>query len=317
MDLKSPVLSDREAVCDAVQAAGYKGSDACFGNIFLLRNKYGTIIDVANGFLFRYYSGGKNRTGYTFPLGKGNMEKALGMIEEDSRKNGRPLQFCFVTDEQKKQLSDYFGSRLVFGKDRGDADYIYSAEALSSLSGKLYQKKRNHISKFSRTYDDFELRPLTPDNFSDALKIEEMWLKDEDYLPYDISAQTNIENEAEKSEDVISRLAEYGCIKEALTYFDELCMRGAVLYVYGRPVAMTMASEIIRNVWDIHFEKVIGEYALNGGYAVINKLFASALCGAELINREEDINIEGLRKAKLSYYPTVIFEKSYACAGKE
>ena len=76
---------------------------------------------------------------------------------------------------------------------------------------------------------------------------------------------------------------------------------------------MTLASEITPGVWDIHFEKVIGEYAVNGGYAIINRLFAESLVavGAKLINREEDINIEGLRKAKLSYYPQTILDKTH------
>jgi hypothetical protein len=82
---------------------------------------------------------------------------------------------------------------------------------------------------------------------------------------------------------------------------------------------MTLASEIAPGAWDIHFEKVIDEYAVNGGYAIINKLFAERLvaAGARLINREEDINIEGLRKAKLSYYPQTILDKTHAVVDGE
>ena len=78
------------------------------------------------------------------------------------------------------------------------------------------------------------------------------------------------------------------------------------------PVGRAMASEIAPGVGGVHFEKVIGEYADNGGYAVINKMFAETLASAKLINREEDINIEGLRKAKLSYYPLIILDKCHA-----
>ena len=105
---------------------------------------------------------------------------------------------------------------------------------------------------------------------------------------------------------------EYCAIEEALQNFEALGMKGAILYVEGKPVGMTMASRIIPGEWDIHFEKVIDEYANNGGYAVINKMFAETLTGARLINREEDIGIEGLRKAKLSYYPLTILDKSHA-----
>ena len=39
----------------------------------------------------------------------------------------------------------------------------------------------------------------------------------------------------------------------------------------------------------------------NGAYAAINRLFAQTL-NCTWLNREEDIGIEGLRKAKMSYH---------------
>lgn len=301
MDFRRPVLSDREAVRDSVMEAGYTGSDASFGNIFLLQEKYDTLITFDGNLLIRYYNGEKSRRGYTFPLGKGNIKKTVFDIIQDSEKSGRPLEFCFVDEKQKEQLENIFKEQITFTKDRGDSDYIYSLEALSALQGKQYQKKRNHISRFSRTYSDFELRSITENNISDAFKIEEQWL----------SEQNDDENSSDRSE-ISSRNLEYSCIKTSLEHFDELGLRGAVLYVYGRPAAMTVASEIIPDVWDIHFEKAVGEYADNGAYSVINKLFAGSLGNTGLINREEDINIEGLRKAKLSYHPQIIFDKYHA-----
>lgn len=309
LKLREPQVFDKDAVKRTAAAADYFGSDAAFGNLYLLRHKYNTLIDIKDGFLFRYYRGHGSRSGYTFPLGKGDLSAALDLIELDAKENGRALCFCLVTDEQKAQLLSRYGGRISFTEDMGDSDYIYSAECLSKLEGKLYQKKRNHISKFTRTYGEFSLKPLSRDNFADALYVEEMWLKEGECIDDDAAA--------ERSENDESRQAEYRCICEALDNFDALGMRGAVLYVGGLPAGMTMATEISDGVWDIHFEKVIGEYAANGGYAVINKLFAQSLSGAEFINREEDINIEGLRKAKLSYYPQTILEKHHAVVRME
>ena len=186
------------------------------------------------------------------------------------------------------------------------------------MAGNQYKKKRNHISRFNRTYLDYEIRPLTPSNFDDALAVEKSWLKIEkldDLANPDCECTCECEEAAwaERSEDEKSRHAEYCAIVEALENFDVLGMKGAVLYVGGVPAGMTMASEIAPGAWDIHFEKVIDEYAVNGGYAIINKLFAERLvaAGAKFINREEDINIEGLRKAKLSYYPQTILDKTH------
>lgn len=191
-----------------------------------------------------------------------------------------------------------------------------TAEGLATLAGSQYRKKRNHISRFNRTYSEYEMHLLVPKNFEDALAIEKKWLDVEslgglDDSDSECTCECREAAWAERSEDEKSRLAEYCAICEAIDHFDTLGMIGAVLYVGGVPVGMTMASEILPGVWDTHFEKVIDEYAENGGYTVVNKLFAERLVavGAKFINREEDISIAGLRKAKLSYYPTTILDK--------
>ena len=322
-----PEISDRIAVTSAVAEAGYMGSDASFANIYLLRKKYGTEIALQEGFLFRYYNGQGSRRGYAFPLGAGNPQAALAFVAEDARESGRPLEFCLVDEPRAQILREYFNAiagvdgaepTFFFSENRGDSDYIYSAESLATLAGNQYKKKRNHVSRFNRTYLDYEIRPLTPENFADALAVEKSWLNTETLgESSDTDCECTCECReaawAERSEDEKSRLSEYCAIREAIEYFDELGMKGAVLYVEGKPVGMTMASEILPGVWDIHFEKVIDEYAVNGGYAIINKLFAERLvaAGAKFINREEDINIEGLRKAKLSYYPQTILDKTH------
>ena len=320
---KSPELNDREAAAKVVAASGYIGSDACFTNVYLLRKKYGTQVALQDGFLFRYYNGQGSRRGYAFPLGEGDVSAALARIVDDARESGRPLEFCLVDEPRAQILQEYFNanagsngaeSPLHFEENRGDSDYIYSAEGLATLSGNQYRKKRNHISRFTRSYEQFELRHITPENTSVALDLEKQWLKS---VAGETACEPTCECEeaarAECSEDEMSRMAEYCAIQEALENFDELGMKGVVLYVGGVPAGMTMASEISPGVWDIHFEKVIDEYAVNGGYAVINKMFAERLvtAGAKFINREEDIGLEGLRKAKLSYYPLTILDKTH------
>ena len=328
---KSPELNDREAAAKAVAASGYIGSDASFANIYLLRKKYGTQFALQDGFLFRYYNGQGSRRGYAFPLGEGDVGAALARIVDDARESGRPLEFCLVDEPRAQILREYFNANCVvetegisgkecagpilhFENNRGDSYYIYSAEGLATLAGNQYRKKRNHISRFNRTYGQFELQEITAENAGVALEIEKSWLKS---VAGDSACEPTCDCAeaawAERSENEKSRMAEYCAIVEALEKFDALGMKGAVLYAEGKAVGVTMASEIAPGAWDIHFEKVIGEYADNGGYAVINKMFAERLvaAGAKFINREEDIGLEGLRKAKLSYYPLTILDKTH------
>ena len=311
---KTPELSDMFAAMRAVADSGYIGSDAGFANIYLLRKKYDTLLALQDGFLFRYYNGEGSRRGYAFPLGADDPRNALDQIVKDAQESGRPLEFCLIDEPRAQILAEHFGTSTVnFEHNRGDSDYIYSAESLASLSGNNYRKKRNHISKFSRTYANFELRSITRENAAEALEIEKSWLN-AGIAGEPCKPTCECEHYAwiEYSEDEKSRLMEFCAIEEALQHFDELGFKGGLLYVEEKPVGMTLASEITPGVWDIHFEKVIGEYAVNGGYAVINKLFAETLTEARLLNREEDVNIEGLRKAKLSYYPLIILDKCHA-----
>ena len=286
-----PEAEDEDWINSCIAVSGTMASDASFANIYLLRNKYSTKISRYKDFIIRKYSGKGARCGYTFPLGKGDVAKALAEIEKDAKECGERLQFAFVTEEQKEVLENAMPARFCYSSDAGDSDYIYLRSELASLSGKAFHKKKNQFSKFVRTYPDYKYYEIGACNIYDAQKVADAWyyehLQDED----------------------ASQLAEYKAIKEALDNFEELGLIGGIIYVNDSPCAMTIASKINENTVDVHFEKAVGEYALNGGYAAINKLFSEKLDGVTWLNREEDIGIEGLRKAKLSYRPKIMLKK--------
>ena len=286
-----PEAEDEDWINSCIAVSGTMASDASFANIYLLRNKYSTKISRYKDFIIRKYSGKGARCGYTFPLGKGDVAKALAEIEKDAKECGERLQFAFVTEEQKEVLENAMPARFCYSSDAGDSDYIYLRSELASLSGKAFHKKKNHFSKFVRTYPDYKYYEIGACNIYDAQKVADAWyyehLQDED----------------------ASQLAEYKAIKAALENFEELGLIGGIIYVNDSPCAMTIASKINENTVDVHFEKAVGEYALNGGYAAINKLFSEKLDGVTWLNREEDIGIEGLRKAKLSYRPKIMLKK--------
>lgn len=286
-----PEAEDEDWINSCIAVSGTMASDASFANIYLLRNKYSTKISRYKDFIIRKYSGKGARCGYTFPLGKGDVAKALAEIEKDAKECGERLQFAFVTEEQKEVLENAMPARFCYSSDAGDSDYIYLRSELASLSGKAFHKKKNHFSKFVRTYPDYKYYEIGACNIYDAQKVADAWYYEHLY-----------------DEDA-SQLAEYKAIKEALENFEELGLIGGIIYVNDSPCAMTIASKINENTVDVHFEKAVGEYALNGGYAAINKLFSEKLDGVTWLNREEDIGIEGLRKAKLSYRPKIMLKK--------
>ena len=97
-------------------------------------------------------------------------------------------------------------------------------------------------------------------------------------------------------------------LRKAFANFEELKLSGGLIRIEGKPVAYTIGEEINPQVFLLHFEKALAGY--DGLYAAINNEFARRnLSGYQYINREEDLGLEGLRKAKLSYHPAIILEK--------
>jgi uncharacterized protein len=72
--------------------------------------------------------------------------------------------------------------------------------------------------------------------------------------------------------------------------------------------AFTFGEMINEDTAVIHVEK--GNPDIKGIYPVINQEFCqNTWQGVKYINREEDMGIEGLKKAKESYYPVMLIEK--------
>ena len=300
-------LLDFEYLKNNLDTSNLFGSDSCIANLFLLQTKYNTELKIKNGILIRYYYGDENRTGYGFPIPIKSPDKsskwlsgAINVLIEDAQSQNRPLSFCLLTQEQKNQIDNCFASDFPqlstdWKTNRDDCDYVYLRENLAELPGSHYQKKRNHISRFNRTYgENWEFKAYPENDIAaDILAVSRKWF-----------------SEKRGESDPILQL-EQQSIELALENTELLGLRGGVLYINGEPAAMTLAAPISDDVVDVIYEKSIGEFEHNGSYAVINQQFARQCQNFLYINREEDMGVEGLRKAKLSYKPTMILEKFY------
>ncbi len=170
-------------------------------------------------------------------------------------------------------------------------DYLYSTDDIINLSGKKYHSKRNHIAAFDKKYE-WHYESIDESNIPSVLKCAEEWYESFDNL----SESLRVERES---------------IKALLSNMQVLCCRGGALFVGEKVVAFTIGSPISNDVFDIHIEKALKKY--DGAYAKINNEFAKReLSDFCFINREDDMGLEGLRKAKLSYHPTR-FVKKYNC----
>lgn len=116
----------------------------------------------------------------------------------------------------------------------------------------------------------------------------------------------NCINEEEKIE--YDKVDESKLVVYAIRHRKELGMIGGALRVQGEVVAITLGERLTDDTFVVHFEKAYAE--IQGAYPMINREFVRhELSGYTYVNREEDLGVEGLRKAKLSYRPEIILNK--------
>lgn len=256
-------------------------------NAYLWREKFNIYITVKNGTLFKAYLTDDGKIwGYSMPVG-GDLRMAVEEIFADAKERKSTPTIALLTKAERATLETLYPSKFVYTRSPENQDYIYLSEDLINLSGKKFHAKRNHISRFFKTYDNVRFALIDKTNKVDAYNVAVDWCK-----------ENNVDFENYYEMDII---------RDALENMEEYHMRGAVLYVDEKPVAMTMGSEISKIAFDVNFEKALRSY--DGVYAVINNEFAKTLSAYKYINREEDMGIEGLKKAKLSYNPIIILDR--------
>lgn len=221
--------------------------------------------------------------GPIFSLLGGNVMQKAKLITEYCLNNDIVPKIA-INEEQLGDLDDEF---QLF-ESENSAEYLYSTDALANLSGKKYHSKRNHIAAFSKQYN-WSFEEINEQNKNEILEISDNWISDN-----------------EKTNDTSINTDRDG-IEMLLNNFAAFKARGGIIRVDGKAVAFCLGTQISDKVFDINFEKALPEY--KGAYAVINREFAKTLTGFEFINREDDLGIAGLRKAKLSYRPQRIFKK--------
>jgi hypothetical protein len=282
-------LAHREMILRYTLASERRNCDLSFANLMSWRFLYLTQVAELDGYLlFRFYVDGQ--LVYMMPLGEGPLRPVILALMDDARGQQAEFRMAGVCTELVPLLEAEFPGVFRFTGNRDYADYVYLRTDLASLRGKKLQAKRNHVHRFQALYPDYEYLPLTPDRVEECLQLEELWRREN--------------GAAEK----FALDAERRSMTFALQHLQELGIQGAVLHAAGRPVAFTYGAPINAVTWDTCVEKADTE--VEGAYAMINMLYAQHLDEQYLyINREEDLGLEGLRRAKLSYHPATLLDK--------
>lgn len=259
-----------------------------FVNLLVWQKAYSNCFKIMDD-CFLLYSKKENGSRYRLPFCD-DFQKGFKKIIE---LNDGKLPNIWATDGGKfEKFKDIYGDQYFIDEIRDAFDYIYKTEDLAMLSGKKYHSKRNHISSFSKKYD-WKYKRIDKSLIPDVIACSEKWYNEN----------------ADKMDKYMS--VERDAITVLLENMEILGVRGGAILVDDTIVAFTLGSEINELTFDIHIEKALKDYS--EAYTVINREFAkNELSEYVYINREDDMGLEGLRKAKLSYKPHMLLKK-YVC----
>lgn len=221
------------------------------------------------------------------PLGAAKEETArAGLQALAEAGHGAKLARVTRADLERLELTE---EKYEITPDRAQSDYVYRVSDLIELRGNRYHDKRNHLEQFGRAHE-YLYRPLTPNLAPACKELQDRWCD-------------------EKHCDLQATLrAEARAVKEVLDHLEELGVAGGCLEIGGQIEAFTLGELLDPETVVIHIEKANAQF--HGLYQLINQQFlAQEWAALAFVNREQDLGIEGLRRAKQSYHPHHLVEK--------
>lgn len=288
---KKITLEEKSIIKKYIEMTERQACDYSVANLILWSGVYKTEYAIENEILFIKFQS-DNHTYFTFPMGNGDLRFAFEWMKDYCRELNIEFRLNVVEPHMYAKIQEVFPEEYDIVYVRDNADYVYKMEDLKNLSGKKYHGKKNHINKFLKTNDNWLYEKITEENSEECIDMVKEWC-----------IQNGCCDDKEKA-------AEICVLIKGIKNRTELELTGGLIRTNGRVVAMTLGERLNENTFVIHFEKAFLD--VNGAYPMINQQFIlNELTGYTYINREEDLGIAGLRKAKESYKPEFLVQKGY------
>lgn len=291
IDFRPLTIEDKEIFTSFFSKSTFRNCDFSFSNIYCWRHSYNTTYTIKDKHLLIRFYAGEDCPGYLYPLGDTDLKNAIEELVSDAKERKHPFVLYAITEKMFDSIEKALPGKFRYEKDRAWAEYIYDTERLINLKGKKLQSKRNHINKFKSEYPSFEYKSLSDQYIPLCLDLYHKW---------------GYENKEIREEQ--SLMEEKFATMSAFDNFDKLDLKGGVILNEGKLFAYSFGQKLTEDTFDVQAEKSL--YEIDGGFTIINQQFAEHECkGFKYANREEDLGIESLRRAKLSYQPVIILEK--------
>lgn len=295
-------IENRQILEEYLNGYEYKTSGLSFSALYMWRDinrfSYDIIgdymcisgvshLELEDGIILPFMFPPLTRTGR---YDKDSLRETIYKAKKHFEKAGQPFSLRLVPFHLMEIIKEAC-PEICFRDDRPNYDYIYSTQELIDLKGRAFHGKKNHLNYFKRTYD-YEYVELTSDMADDAMEFISEFNKRKE-VPAHEMAMLKMEEEA--MDDVLRNIEKVGY------------SAGAIL-IDGKIEAIAIGGKLGKNTITEHVEKANVNF--RGLYQAINNEFCKNVAAkAKYINREEDMGIPNLRKAKLSYNPVKLLEK--------
>lgn len=259
--------------------------EVCFSNLFMWKAGYNMKYDIIDGFLVVFAGYDPIGEYFHMPIGDGDKREVLLKLDKYMTERFGSYSIRKLLKEDKEELERLFPGKFLYEENREFYDYVYKTESLIKLSGKKYHAKKNHLNRFKNSYS-YKFHPIDKESIAACRDVALQWI-------------------LKRNDD--PDMEEYTATKTLFDNFENLHLSGGYITIDGQIVALTVGEKNFGTAI-IHVEKA--DPGFSGAYAAINQMFLETeMADTEYVNREEDLGIEGLRKAKLSYQPDILLEK--------
>ncbi|MFH2068765.1 MAG: phosphatidylglycerol lysyltransferase domain-containing protein [Candidatus Omnitrophota bacterium] len=279
--------ADREALEGYFREHPPVVSEFTFTNLFGWQKVHNyQVSKYKNGFLLLRESGEK--LSFLQPLVTGDpvgvVQTCFGYLQE---KTGLPA--IERAGEDFIAASAWDDSQFVLSEDRDNFDYLYDAGELTELAGEKFHDKKNLLNQFLKKYQ-YRYQNLTPELVPECLKFKKEWCEERD---------------CEKIEGLKQ---EHCAVRQMLKNFHALSSEGGIIRIGEKIVALTLGERLNNDTMVIHVEKA--KNGIIGLYQAINwEFLKNQAQDFAFVNREQDLGVEGLRRAKMSYNPVRLIKK--------
>ncbi|MDR0911717.1 MAG: phosphatidylglycerol lysyltransferase domain-containing protein [Methanobrevibacter sp.] len=288
IEFKPISLSDKHVFDEYFNKNDFNNAEKNFSNLFMWRKTYKYEYAIINDCLcIKGKLRNSTQSFCHFPYGGCDVKESLTLIKEVLKKEGNnSLIIKPILPEMKKCLEKTI-KEFTIVENRNSFDYIYTSKKLITLSGSKLRNKRRWVKKFKNNYN-YQYEEINPTNLVEAKE-------------FTINIIKNTNND---KDEIIA-------MTEMFDNLFELGIKGCIIRIDGKIAGVSTGEELTKDTVIIHSERANTEF--EGIYNCINQEFCEKQwANYKFINREEDLGIEGLRQAKLTYRPEVLLKKYIA-----